>query len=314
MYIQTLSLACLLCFSLSNAEPPTTKAPTPKKTRTADKENTYVPKEPANSPTNFGFVPTKTSENYIQREPSARYVYPDLLRQTQAYTTKYQTYEKPQISQQPQVQYVQQQVVPSYNIAGTQATQQYVYPQQYIQNYQPAQDYSQHFEYQFSQPQLSQYYQQEPQITKNVNYLSAHSVPQYLYLQQSSNAIENVISPKDHGVRFIMFIPTFEPQQTLHQNYYQSQQTSGQDYTTATIKQQPEQVQYVYNTEPSQNSQRGSSYEKEPTSLLDSYVPSALQVQYYKKLQAQSQANQIVSDEKQATQSLKNKSNGKYER
>ncbi|XP_044748864.1 probable basic-leucine zipper transcription factor Q [Coccinella septempunctata] len=340
MNILPLSLAfflCLVCFA--DAEAPTTKSPTPKKTRTADKETSYVPKEPVNSPTNFGFVPVKTSENYIQKEPLGRYIYPDLLRQTQAYTSKYSNYEKSQPTYQQQLtqytQQQQQQASPSYHFAQTQATQ-YVYPEQYVQ--QP-QDFSQTFDYQFSSPQFSQYYQ-EP-ATKNVNYVSANYIPQYLHLQQSSNSIENVISPKDQGVRYIMFIPSYVPQQSAVQNYYVSQQTAPQEYTTinqqsqhtapqeyttihqqpqqtasqayTTINQQPQQVQYVYNTEPSVNSQKESSYEKEPSSLLDSYVPSVVQLQYYKKLQAQSQANQIANNEKQTSHSSK-KSNGKYER
>lgn len=307
-----LSLAFLLCLAtVLNAESTTTKAPSPKKTRTANKE-TYVPKEPANSPTNFGFVPVKTSENYIQKEPLGRYVYPDLLGQTQAYTSKFPSYQttQQQISYQPQVQYSQQQITPSYNFAATQSNQQYVYPQQYYQHQaQPTQDFSQFLEYQFGQPQ-TQYYQ-EPAI-KNVNYIAANSVPQYVYLQQSSNAVENVI-PKEHGVKFLMIIPQYVPQQPSLQNYYLSQQTAPQDYTTATLSQQPDQVQYVYKTEPSVNSQKLSSYEKGPTSLLDSYVPSVLQVQYYKKLQAQSQVNKIASDEKPPAESS-GKSHGKHER
>ncbi|KAL3265695.1 hypothetical protein HHI36_009898 [Cryptolaemus montrouzieri] len=317
LLILLVSTTCMVTFI--NGELPTTRQYQPqKKIKTAQKVTSYVPQQPADSPTNFGFVPTKTADNYAQKEPLGRYVYPDLLGQTQTYTRQFPKYQpQTQVIYNPQTTYLSQpQVSASYNQQGAQqVTQQYVHPQQYVQQYVPAsQSYDQNYIYQTPQTQQPQYYYQP--ATKHINYISDNNVPQYVYLQQipePSNTVENVVDPKSQGIGYIMLIPTYVNQQPETQNYYVTKQSAGHDLGYAAVPEQPDQqIQYVYNTE-SEEYGKGSTYKKEPTSLLDSYVPSVLQIQYYKRLASQAQANQIVDNAKTLANNLKRK-NAKHER
>ncbi|XP_050502418.1 uncharacterized protein LOC114349007 isoform X2 [Diabrotica virgifera virgifera] len=260
------------------------------------------------SPTQFGYIPVKTPANYVQKEPKITYAPPQYISLNQG-KIKYQT--EPQYST---IQYA----------SGSQYTTGPVYtgpvytgagqgtPQRGVQK-APV-DQTQ--EYYVPQQEQSQYLNYD-----NVQYVADNNIDQgagqqhynpqqYYYLQQQYQApttsIQAVVDPKG-GLQYIMYIPTYVSNQGSQQqstdqtqNYenvvysdndqtYQQPQSSPQ-YTTYTEKQPTlETGKSAYNVKATD-----FTFKREPKSLLDSYVPSVLQLQYYK----QAQLNSIRDSEK----------------
>lgn len=215
-----------------------------------------TPKPASGSPTQYGFVPVKTASGYLQQEPKTHYL--------------------------------QQQL-------------QYSVPEQYAgQRYTTIQERPQYYQYQptvqaASKPPAAQYYyHQQPRRYENVQYVADNSIQpttgqqyymQYVYLHPApSTAIQTVVDPKG-GLQYIMYVPTYVPQQT-------------QQYETAVDYEgvPPAAPQQYQVTEEKYQQGKEDQYatikqifvpKREPKSLLDSYVPSILQYQYYKQQQAQ---------------------------
>ncbi|KAJ8984600.1 hypothetical protein NQ317_006062 [Molorchus minor] len=246
----------------------------------------------ATSPSQYGFVPTKTLSDYIQQSPRPNYIqsqyvpqftqadYPQYPAggqnaQTQKYTTSFREYAIPQYS------------VP-----------QYTRPQVQQQKYAPQ--------------QTVKYVPQVQYQDDGVQYVTDNSIgqgnpqyytPQYVYLQQyqsPSTAVQTVVEPKG-GVQYVMYIPAYVPTETTDQtqNYENVvyTPTSTQDSATyqapdaatpqyAPQPQQQEQVQYV---QPKAKQTKAEFVvNREPKSLLDSYIPSYVQLQYYRQAQQNS--------------------------
>lgn len=230
-----------------------------------------TPKIPIGAPTDYGFVPTKTVTDYARQQP------------------KY-------------VQYVPQTYTPP--------------PQQYTP---PLQQYATTPQQYYYQPQALN--QQNPyQQYENVQYIADNSIaaqqqqyytPQYVYLQQytaPSTAVQSVVDPK-RGVQYVMHVPTYVPKAEQTQNYenvvYAANDQQQEYVVPETQYVQTQQVQPTVKYVPQTQVQPTVKYvqpqvqksqqlftKSEPKSLLDSYVPSILQVQYYKQQQAQANAIQ----------------------
>ncbi|XP_044254391.1 uncharacterized protein LOC123004926 [Tribolium madens] len=216
------------------------------------------PKIPVASPTDYGFVPTKTVADYARQQPKYVQYVP-------------QTYSQP----------AQQYTPPSQQYATV--PQQYYYQQQQPVNHQnPYQQY------------------------ENVQYVTDNSIaqaqqqyytPQYVYLQQysaPSTAIQSVVDPKG-GIQYVMYVPSYVPKAEQTQNYENVVYTNDQQAyvvpETQYVQTQQVTPAIKYAPQPQAEKTQQVFTKSEPKSLLDSYVPSILQVQYYK--QQQSQANAI---------------------
>lgn len=98
------------------------------------------------------------------------------------------------------------------------------------------------------------------------------------------------------GLQYVMYVPSFVQPTAAEQtqNYENVVYTTGEDTTSSYQAPEP-QVQQKAQTSYVQPEGKGALTEyvikREPKSLLDSYIPSVLQLQYYK--QAQSQQNSI---------------------
>ncbi|KYB28055.1 hypothetical protein TcasGA2_TC008236 [Tribolium castaneum] len=212
------------------------------------------PKIPVASPTDYGFVPTKTVTDYARQQP------------------KYVQYV-PQTYAQPAQQY-------------TPPPQQYAtVPQQYY--------------YQQQQSVQNPYQQYE-----NVQYVTDNSIaqaqqqyytPQYVYLQQytaPSTAIQSVVDPKG-GIQYVMYVVPKAEQTQNYENVVYTNSNEQQQYVvpqTQYVQTQQVTPEIKYAPQPEKPQQLFTK--SEPKSLLDSYVPSILQVQYYKQQQAQANAIQ----------------------
>ncbi|XP_019868452.1 uncharacterized protein LOC109597246 [Aethina tumida] len=217
-------------------------------------ENRPAPPSTAvKSPTQYGFVPTKTIHDYAQKGPKNQYVQPQYV---------------------PTQQYTEAQYVP---------TQQY-YTTQY-------------------QPQTDQYQQYE-----NVQYVTDNSIAQkpqqYVYLQQypsPSSSVQHIVDTKGQ-LQYIMYIPSYvaDQSQTYENVVYQPQQTQQEEAVQYTVPEYTQQKQVEVAVQPKiqyQGSNTQYVQPREPKSLLDSYVPSILQIQYYKQ-QQQGLTNSLAQQRK----------------
>ncbi|XP_063926026.1 uncharacterized protein LOC135139620 [Zophobas morio] len=220
--------------------------------------------------TTYGFLPAKTATDYARQQP------------------KYVQYVPPPA---PQQQY-------------TPPPQQYSVPQQYY--YQPT-----------NQPTLYDQYANLQYVSDNSVAQQQYYTPQYVYLQQysaPSTAVQSVVDPKG-GIQYVMYVPQYAPKAEQTQNYESviyanDQQSFVLPETQYVASQQPEvtpSIKYVPEKTPVYK-QEVPIFKQEPKSLLDSYVPSILQVQYYKQQQAQAQANAIQQSLKEVSSTVSGKS------
>ncbi|RZC40699.1 hypothetical protein BDFB_002915 [Asbolus verrucosus] len=216
-------------------------------------------KIPTGSPTDYGFLPIKTVNDYARQQPKQY------------------------------IQYVPQQHY-------TPPSQYQATPQQYYYQQQPA-----------NQQNLYQHYENIQYIADNSIAQQPYYTPQYVYLQQytaPSTAVQSVVDPKG-GIQYVMYVPTYAPKAEQTQNYenlvYANDQQVYSVPETQYITTQQQQVvtpSIKYTPQP-QKAQVYTPSNSEPKSLLDSYVPSILQVQYYKQQQAQ--ANVIKQSAKEVS-------------
>lgn len=182
------------------------------------------PEEKEIGPTNYGFLPVKTSSDYVRQEPK-------------------------------DIQYI-----PAGGVS--------VAPQLY---YQPS--YENNVQYVSENEVQPQYYTQQPQYV----YLQPYTAP--------TTAVQTVVDLKG-GVQYIMYIPAYttnQKEEANHQNVVPETQEEPLYQQFVTQEEQPK-PSIKYAPEP-------PIQKNEYKSLLDSYVPSYLQVQYYKQQQAR--ANSI---------------------
>lgn len=254
----------------------------------------------------YGFRPLKTPEAYVQRQQYTPV----------QYVPQYSNRE-PQKFVDPQQQY---------------PTATYAQQQQYV-TYQPATEASPaaYQQYLARKPQYVE--QNQYQQYENVQYVTDNSLgqatyytPQYVYVQPypaASNNVQSVVDPKG-AVQYVMYIPTpayvvrpsatkAAPEQeyvnVVPQDYpaqYENTDSQYVQYVTPDVQEEPKASVPIPTPQvPSQKYaiKEYVSPKKEPKSLLDSYVPSYLQVQYYKQQQAQS--NSIPQPPKAAVTSGK---------
>lgn len=241
--------------------------------------------KPVSAPLQYNFLPLKTPQNYVQQQYTQSQQYPAPVQQyvPQQYTTQqYYTLQPPvqQIRQYKQQQYVEQ------------PTQQYQYQQ----------------------------YENVPLVTDNsIAQQPAYYMQRYVYVQPypaASTSVQSVVDPKGN-VQYVMYIPTptYVTPNAKSENTLQETQEyvnvvpqgysnyAAQSYETPADNQyvqyvtedtRPSDVQYVKATQeleaPKYAQQEYVSPKKAPKSLLDSYVPSYLQIQYYKQQQVQENA------------------------
>lgn len=233
------------------------------------------------TPQQYNFLPLKTVQNYAQQ---------------------------PQYTQNQQYPTPVQQYIP----------QQYT-PQQYYTLQPPAQQFRQYKQQYVEQPAQYQQYENVPLITDNsITQQPAYYMQRYVYVQPypaASTSVQSVVDPKAN-VQYVMYIPTpayvtaspkgenalQETQEYVnvipqgYSNYVTQPYETPADnqyvqYVTEDTK--PSDVQYVKPQELEGQKYVQQEYvtpKKAPKSLLDSYVPSYLQIQYYKQQQAQDNA------------------------
>ncbi|XP_066146682.1 putative cyclin-dependent serine/threonine-protein kinase DDB_G0272797/DDB_G0274007 isoform X2 [Euwallacea fornicatus] len=279
-------------------------SPERQKTSLEDIERDYNPSKAnrisVGSPTKFGFVPQRTAPSYAASQPKYQFnsqTNYQVNKKTTAKAAKYMSYQ-PQHAAQGFTQ-------PEYQLQYQQPSQQYQQPSKQYQ--QSSQQYQ----------QTSQLYQQPTQQYdqyENVQYVTDNSIsqlksqqPQYYYVQQypaSSTAVESVVDPK--GMQYVYF-PSYSSANsiTTDQKYLQ-QYLSGEDEEQPQLPAVTTTVKYT--SVPTGKSStknyfvqgKGFPYEapkvqyqpqpqedvvikREPKSLLDSYVPSIVQLQYLKQ-------------------------------
>ncbi|CAH0560820.1 unnamed protein product [Brassicogethes aeneus] len=228
----------------------------------------------ASSPTQYGFVPTKTLQNYIQKSPKPQYVQPTYAAPT------YQNYQN----------------TPKIPLIGP---QQYYLPKQYPTGQDQPQQY-------YGTPQQYQQYENVQFVTDNSIQHQSHP-QQYVYLQQypaSSTSIQTIVDPKSGQLQYVMYVPSLaaptQQEQTQEVVYQQqpeySQETTQEQYAPQYVEEKPflpaSQAPLHYEGSRTQYIQP-----RQPKSLLDSYVPSYLQIQYYKQ-QQQHLANSVAHSQK----------------
>ncbi|XP_017773750.1 PREDICTED: protein transport protein SEC24-like [Nicrophorus vespilloides] len=244
----------------------------------------------------YGFVPIKAPVNYIpqayQEQPQQQYYLAP-----QAYTQP-QTFPGPPAQPQPYGQ----------------TRTPYQYQPQYSEGYRPQTRYEQ---VQYVQPGVQ--YVVDNQIQQTTQAQKYYQVPQYYYVQPYQAASNNIQSVTDSkgNVQYVMYVPASylkdqnyasltQPQQYATQpEQYATQPeqyaTQPQQYATQPEQPQPQQEvqyqseqKYQYQPEPQIQTQpkytqiqytEKPKYSKHPKSLLDSYVPSVLQYQFYKQHQ-----------------------------
>ncbi|XP_057671912.1 uncharacterized protein LOC130903696 [Diorhabda carinulata] len=248
----------LLCVSAARKE---------KKTTLEDVERGYIttkselsppplPKIPVKSPTQFGFVPVKTTANYAQKQPKITYAQGD-----STYPTQIQ-----------------------YSIGPQQA-------------YYVPQEQSQDLKYD------SVAYVADNTIDQGAGQQN-YDTQQFYYLQQyqePSTSIQAIVDPKG-GLQYIMYIPTYVPNQITEQTQNQENVVYTNNQQQAYQSPQPEYNTYSENPKTFETGKSMYNLKanetpfirREPKSLLDSYIPSSLQLQYYK----QSRLNAIRDNQK----------------
>ncbi|XP_030767629.1 uncharacterized protein LOC115891325 [Sitophilus oryzae] len=260
------------------------------------------------SPTKFGFVPARTAASYAATSPKTQY-----------YQTSYPAKPSfnPAIIQQQYSAPQQQQYSTAYATPSTSDyAQQYYDAQQYLaqltQAYAQTDGKSQsNVVYQQSVPQYEQY--------PAVQYISDNSVtqsqsdghqqysagPQYYYVQQyqaPSTEVQTVVDPKA-PVQYVTYVPSNThnsiPVEPKYQQAYAVTYETPPPVKQTTVKyvstkqySRPKTVQYVQ-AAPSSGyyNQEEVVIKREPKSLLDSYVPSILQLQYLKRHQGSKYSN-----------------------
>lgn len=242
--------------------------------------NQYVSPQPTTPEVQYGFKPMKMQPQYVQQHQY-------LPQQQYALQPQYFTYQQPQ--------------TPAH----------YTRIQHYLQQPEPSQ-------YQRLQPPQPSY------ITDNQlgqESYQQYYTPQYVYLQQypsASTSIQTVVDPKG-GVQYVMYLhPQYIQSNKIQETQgieallqpqnqiYESQGKQEQEIQYVEIQPQAQvepQIQYV---RPPPLARKIPKYnfenpKYEPKSLLDSYVPSLLQVQYFKQEQ-QARSNAL----RQTPQKLKN--------
>ncbi|XP_066252304.1 uncharacterized protein [Euwallacea similis] len=271
------------------------------KTSLEDIERDYNPSKTnsasVGSPTKFGFVPQRTAPSYAASKPKYHYTQTNyqVNKKTTAKAPKYISY---------QLQYpVQSSAQPEYQVQYQQPSQQYQQPSQQYQ--QSSQQYQQTTQlYQQPAQQYDQY--------ENVQYVTDNSIsqlesqqPQYYYVQQypaSSTAVESVVDPK--GVQYV-YLPSYSSANsiTTDQKYLQQYLSGGDEeqpqlppvrttvkYTSASTGKSSAKHYFgqgkgvPYEVPKAQyQPQKDIIIKREPKSLLDSYVPSIVQLQYLKQ-------------------------------
>ncbi|XP_022903012.2 GATA zinc finger domain-containing protein 10-like [Onthophagus taurus] len=189
--------------------------------------------------------------------------------------------------------------------------QQEIHQENQQENQQEQIQYSPPQYYYQQQPQIQPQPQPQPQIINQYPYEQTPYIidnqintPQYVYLQpSSSNNIQMVVDSKGQ-VKYFMYVPVpyvkqdsqynnVGPQIFTQEAEYQAQNSNSQYENQPQFSETPQQPQlqqqisYVP-VEKTQYTPKG-----EPQSLLDSYVPSVLQYQYYKQ-QEQQGLNSLV--------------------
>lgn len=268
--------------------------------------------------TKFGTQYTTLPIQYATQTETGQYT-------TQAQATQYIPPTKQFIPETP-VQYKTQAQATKQYLPGaaTQYTTQYVSYPQASQQYESQQYYQQYENLPYVVGnQLNQLYPTYQQYTP---------APQYYYTQQqATNNIQSVVDPKTGQVQYFMYLPTpyYSPEVAADTNDIEQPQTyanvdTAQNYVVPSTQevqyqyvndQQPQKytmVQYLPQTSvketqglqqiPQVHAQQlqqvpkvePSAYvpKREPQSLLESYVPSILQYQYYKQQQAKINAIQ----------------------
>ncbi|XP_074038136.1 uncharacterized protein [Leptinotarsa decemlineata] len=258
-----------------------------------------APKIPAKSPTQFGFVPTKTLSNYIQKEPKANYDFQFQLGDFQQYLGGQQYLSGLESTQGEQYRggqkYAEGQqytdIVPEKysSIAPTYSGPVYTGPSK--------------------KPAVQAYYvpqgQGQYQGFEKLQYLSDNSIaqqavqqyytPQYVYLQPNqapTSSVQTIVDPKG-SLHYLMYLPAYQNPSGEQTQNYDNVHNGGAEQTSYQLPQQAPSyntIRYSQKDESTQFEQPKNLYTKaefgakrEPKSLLDSYVPSALQLQYFRQ-------------------------------
>ncbi|KAJ8919326.1 hypothetical protein NQ315_003910 [Exocentrus adspersus] len=268
---------------------------------------------PTQSPTHYGFVPRKTIANYVQQSPRPVYVQPDYAQQ---YTQQY-------IQQSPENDYSQYATAQQYTTSIPQkynsGSQQYFAPQYSTaqQKYTPQVPSQQSFNYVMQLPNQLQSYENVQYITDNSIAAPATQqyytpAPQYVYLQQytaPSTAIQTVVEPKG-ALQYIMYVPSLASPATAEQTQsYDNVVYEGEDTQDVTSYQAPQPLQTVqYTTQQAPKEQAPVQYtqpkdlytrpeyiiKREPKSLLDSYIPSIVQLRYRNRILQQNSVQEPI--------------------
>lgn len=283
----------LLCVSAARKE---------KKATLEDVERGYIttksalsppplPNVPAKSPTRFGFVPVKTAANYAQKQPKITYAQPQYTSNNQGeniYPTD-----------------IQFSFGPQYASGGHYKTPVYTGPTKgaaqksplHTQAYYVPQAQSQDLKYDNLQ------YVADNTIDQGAGQQN-YDAQQYYYLQQyqePSTSIQAVVDPKG-GLQYIMYIPTYVSNQATEQTQNHENVVYSNNQQQSYQSPQPEYNTYSENPKTFETGKSTYNFKanetpfnrREPKSLLDSYVPSALQLQFYK----QSRLNTIGDSQK----------------
>ncbi|XP_060531458.1 uncharacterized protein LOC132705051 [Cylas formicarius] len=259
------------------------------------------PNNQVSSPTKFGFVPTRTAESYAATQPKQTFFQDSIRVKQPGSNYQLQQYKLPN-KYAANIDYSQdysnvQQHAP-------QQPQQYPYlqpdlgfqqyqkpaPQQYEQTSQVYQQPAQHY-----QQYENVHYLTENSLSQSDNQQYYPQVPQYYYVQQyqaPTTAVETVVDPKA-GVQYVMYLPAsseYSPNaiqndqkyQDVYSDYHQIPAISVK-YTVANPKKYTTISSSQKHIQPSKvRNQKQQEYiiKREPKSLLDSYIPSAVQLRY----------------------------------
>ncbi|XP_076274300.1 uncharacterized protein LOC143205105 [Rhynchophorus ferrugineus] len=258
------------------------------------------------SPTKFGFVPTRTAASYAAETSRPQYYQTNYAVKSSGSKAQYQ-----QPSALLQGEYAQQYSNAYSTPSTSDYAQQYYDTQQYLtQQYALAQGAEKQVEYEQPTQQYEQY--------SNVQYVADNAVsqpeaqqqysqsPQYYYVQQtpasSSLGTENSKGTADYANYLSAYssgsIPSGQKYPTTYTTSYSTQGSSSlgstknsglsSGYYSSKQSSRPKSVQYVQSA-PSSGYSGGYNQEvlirQQPKSLLESYVPSYVQLQYVRNQQ-----------------------------
>ncbi|XP_050307678.1 vacuolar protein-sorting-associated protein 36-like [Anthonomus grandis grandis] len=250
-----------------------------------------APNAQLSSPTKFGFIPHRTASSYAASKPKLQYTQGSY--QVKPKVNQPSTYQKPLYQTAPALQYVspdqtQQYSQTSQQYLNQQQAQEYTYiqpdtAQQYVQYQEPSQQYSQYDNIQYvtdnsigQQDGKQSYYSQQPQYY-------------YVQYQAPSTAVESVVEPK--ASTYSNYLPSNAIPVEEKQQYFTAVQqlppitTTVAKYTTVVPKKPKHTSQQYRSQQTSYYPQEEAVPKREPKSLLDSYVPSVLQLQYLRQYQ-----------------------------